>query len=95
MKLTKIRNSAELCFAVTAVVRRESVIAQTALTGSLISNCLMIFGTCLLSGGILRHRQSYPVIIARTNAQLLVVSLVSIIIPTAFKNWSQGKHRRS
>ena len=51
----------------------------------------MIFGTCLLFGGILREHQKYPVIIARTNAQLLVVSLVSIALPTAFKSWSQGK----
>jgi Ca2+:H+ antiporter len=73
------------------VVRRESVVAQTALTGSLISNCLVIFGTCLLFGGILNERQYYPVIIARTNAQLLVVSLISIILPTAFKTWSEGE----
>ena len=40
-------------------------------------------------GGISHQRQSYPIIIARTNAQLLVVSLVSIILPTAFKTWSE------
>jgi len=51
----------------------------------------MIFGSCQLFGGIQHQRQYYPVIIARTNAQLLVVSLVSIILPTAFKSWSQGR----
>lgn len=64
-------------------------VAQTTLTGSIISNCLMTFGTCLLLGGISHQHQSYPVIIARTNAQLLVVSLVSITLPTAFKTWSE------
>jgi calcium/proton exchanger cax len=40
-------NIAELCFMLTAVARRESVIAQTALAGALISSYLMVFGTCL------------------------------------------------
>jgi len=84
-------NIAELCFVLIAVVRREPIIAQTALTGALISNCLMIFGTSLLFGGFRHTRQYYPAIIARANAQILVVSLVSITIPTAFKNWSAGK----
>lgn len=73
------------------MVRGETLVAQTALTGALISNCLMIFGTCQLFGGIQHDRQFYPVIIACTNAQVLVVSLVSITLPTAFKSWSQGR----
>lgn len=84
-------NITELCFVLTAVARRESVIAQTALTGALISSCLMVFGTCLFFGGIQHERQYYPITIARANAQLLVVSLVSISIPTAFKSWSEGE----
>jgi Ca2+:H+ antiporter len=84
-------NIAELCFVLTAVAKRQSVIAQTALTGALISSCLMIFGTCLLFGGIQHERQYYPVILATLNAQLLVVTLVSISMPTAFKSWSEGE----
>jgi Ca2+:H+ antiporter len=84
-------NIAELCFVLTAVARRESVIAQTALTGALISSCLMVFGTCIFFGGIQHERQYYPITIARADAQLLVVSLVSISIPTAFKSWSEGE----
>jgi Ca2+:H+ antiporter len=74
-----------------AVARGESVIAQTALTRALISSCLMIFGISLLFGGIWNARQYYPAIITRANAQLLVVSLVSISIPTAFRIWFKGE----
>jgi len=74
-----------------AVVRGESVITQTALTRALISNCLMIFGTSLLFGGIRNARQYYPAIIARANAQLLIVSLMSINILTAFRIWSESE----
>jgi Ca2+:H+ antiporter len=86
----KYSNCVELCFAVTATIKGKPAVAQTTLTGSIISNCLTTFGTCLLLGGIAHHRQSYPVVIARTNAQLLVVSLVSITLPTAFQTWSEG-----
>ncbi|KAF2022907.1 hypothetical protein EK21DRAFT_15760, partial [Setomelanomma holmii] len=83
-------NCAELCFALTATMKGKSAVAQTTLTGSIISYCLISFGTCLIFGGISRERQSYPMIIARTNAQLLVVSLISITLPTAFKTWSEA-----
>jgi Ca2+:H+ antiporter len=86
----KCRNCVELCFAVTATIKGKPAVAQTTLTGSIISNCLTTFGTCLLLGGISHQRQSYPVVIARTNAQLLVVSLVSITLPTAFRTWAEG-----
>jgi Ca2+:H+ antiporter len=75
----------------TAVARRESVIAQTALAGALISSYLMVFGTCLFFGDFQHKRQYYPIAIARVNALLLVVCLVSISIPTAFKSWSEGE----
>ena len=91
ISINESRNAAEACFAITAVIRGESVLAQTALTGSLLSNCLMIFGTCLLCGGVQNAELFYPVIIAKVHAQLLVVSLVSIALPAAFRCWSQGE----
>jgi Ca2+:H+ antiporter len=52
----------------------------------------MTFGTCLLFGGIQKDHQTYPIIFARTNAQLLIVSLISIVLPTAFATWSEDAH---
>jgi Ca2+:H+ antiporter len=52
----------------------------------------MTFGTCLLLGTISESRDTYPIVFARTNAQLLVVSLISIILPTAFATWSEDAH---
>jgi Ca2+:H+ antiporter len=49
----------------------------------------MTFGTCLLFAGLHKEHQTYPIVFARTNAQLLVVSLISIILPTAFAAWSE------
>jgi len=77
---------------VVATIVSKPAVAQTALTGSIISNCLMTFGACLLLGCISEQRDTYPIVFARTNAQLLVVSLISIILPTAFATWSEDAH---
>jgi Ca2+:H+ antiporter len=89
-EFNKTSNCAELCFAITATVKGKPAVAQTALTGSIVSNCLMSFGTCLLLGGVSQQRQSYPIIIACTTAELLVVSIISITLPTAFATSSKG-----
>lgn len=65
----------------TAVVQGEPVTAKTALTGSLVFSCPTAFGTYLLSGGVAQHT---------INAQLLVVSLESLILPTAFHIFASG-----
>ncbi|PMD21291.1 hypothetical protein NA56DRAFT_572129 [Hyaloscypha hepaticicola] len=83
-------NITELYFILIAIVKREPVITQTALTGSLISSYLIIFDTSLLFGSFRYTRQYYPAIITRVNTQVLVISLVSITIPIAFRNWSEG-----
>lgn len=87
-----VRNIAEICFVCTAVVLKQPLLAKTALIGSVLSSCLMTFGTCLLSGGVATERLFYPIVVARANAQLLVVSLVSITLPTAFQSFSIGRH---
>ena len=78
-------------FSVIAVVKWETLIAQTALTGAILSNSLLILGTCFLFGGLQNHTQTYPIVTACTNSEVLVVSLASIVLPTAFQIWSKCK----
>lgn len=91
MELTITRNFTELAFVIVAVTKNEPMVAQTALAGSLLSHTLLILGTCFLCGGLQNHRQSYPLIMARVASQLLLISLSSLIVPTAFKIWSDCK----
>jgi len=74
---------------VTAIIVGKPAVAQTALTGSIISHCLVTFATCLLLAGLRKEHQTYPIVFARTNAQLFVVSLISIVLPTSFAAWSE------
>jgi Ca2+:H+ antiporter len=74
-----------------AVVKGEALVAQTALTGAVLANCLLILGTCFLCGGFQNGAQTYPIVMARDKAQLLVLSLASIVLPTVFKLSAQGR----
>jgi Ca2+:H+ antiporter len=95
MKLTFCRNFTELSFAIIAVVKKEPIVAQTALAGSLLSHSLLILGTCFTFGGLQNHTQSYPLTIARTASQMLLISLASLILPTTFKIFSESEYNLS
>jgi Ca2+:H+ antiporter len=92
IELTFCRNFTELSFVMIAVVRNEPIVAQTAIAGSLLSHSLLILGTCFTFGGLQNHTQSYPLIIARTTSHMLLISLASLILPTAFKIWSDCEY---
>lgn len=73
------------------MVKNEPLVAQTALTGALLSQTLLVLGTCFFCGGLQNHTESYSLVIAKVTSQLLLVSLASLIIPAAFKIFSDGK----
>jgi len=80
-----------MCFALVAVAQDEALVAQTALTGAVLANCLLLLGTCFLCGGFQHGVQTYPIVMARDKTQLLVLSLASIVLPTVFKLSAQGR----
>jgi Ca2+/H+ antiporter len=47
-------------------------------------------GMCFFFGGINRMEQHFNVVVAQTAASLLALAVSSLIIPTAFKSWSEG-----
>lgn len=73
-----------------ALVHKEVVIVQTSLIGSMLSNLLLVMGMCFFFGGINRVEQYFNVTVAQTAASLLSLAVASLIIPTAFANWSDG-----
>ncbi|KAJ5585477.1 uncharacterized protein N7459_005277 [Penicillium hispanicum] len=83
-------NAVELIVAILALVKKEVVIVQTSLIGSMLSNLLLVMGMCFFFGGIDRMEQHFNVVVAQTAASLLALAVSSLIIPTAFKAWSDG-----
>ena len=80
-------NAVELIVGVIALVKREVLIVQTSLIGSMLSNLLLVLGMCFFFGGIDRVEQHFNVTVAQTAASLLALAVGGLFIPTAFDNW--------
>lgn len=81
-------NAVELIVAIIALVKKEVLIVQTSLIGSMLSNLLLVMGMCFFFGGINRMEQHFNVVVAQTAASLLALAVGALVIPTAFHNWS-------
>jgi Ca2+:H+ antiporter len=77
--------------AIIALVHDETLIVQTSLIGSMLSNLLLVLGMCFFFGGVNRLEQHFNPVVAQTAASLLALSVGCLIIPTAFDAWSDGK----
>jgi calcium/proton exchanger cax len=64
---------------------------QAVLTGRILTNLLLVLGTCLLMGGFQKHTQSYPAIISRLKSTVLIIASASLSLPTAHKLCADGK----
>lgn len=85
------RNAVELIVAILALVDDQVVIVQTSLIGSMLSNLLLVMGMCFFFGGLNRIEQRFNEVVAQTAASLLSLAVGSLIIPTAFHQWSGGE----
>ncbi|KAJ5504536.1 Sodium/calcium exchanger membrane region [Penicillium fimorum] len=81
-------NAVELIVAIIALVHRKTLIVQTSLIGSILSNLLLVMGMCFFLGGIPRIEQNFNVTVAQTAASMLALAVSSLIIPTAYHRWS-------
>ncbi|KAJ6149805.1 Sodium/calcium exchanger membrane region [Penicillium samsonianum] len=81
-------NAVELIVAIIALVQRKTLIVQTSLIGSILSNLLLVMGMSFFLGGIPRVEQNFNVTVAQTAASMLALAVSSLIIPTAYHKWS-------
>jgi len=80
-------NAVELIVAIIALVKKEIVVVQTSLIGSILSNLLLVLGMAFLFGGWNRFEQYFNTTVAQTASSLLSLAVTSLIVPTAF-HWS-------
>ena len=79
-------NAVELIVAIIALVKKNVLIVQTSLIGSMLSNLLLVLGMCFFFGGIDRVEQHFNITVAQTAASLLALAVGSLAIPTAFEH---------
>ncbi|KAJ3487790.1 hypothetical protein NLG97_g6327 [Lecanicillium saksenae] len=78
-------NAVELIVAIIALIKKEIVVVQTSLIGSILSNLLLVMGFCFFFGGLRRSEQHFNTTVAQTAASLLALAVASIIVPTVFE----------
>jgi len=72
-----------------ALAKKEIVIVQTSLIGSMLSNLLLVLGMCFFFGGVNRIEQHFNITVAQTAASILALAVAGVLVPTAF-TWGAG-----
>ncbi|KUI70835.1 Vacuolar calcium ion transporter [Cytospora mali] len=76
-------NAVELIIFI-ALVKNEIRIVQASLLGSILANLLLILGMSFLLGGLRFREQIYNSTVTQMSACLLSLSVISLVLPTAF-----------
>lgn len=77
-------NAVELIVAIIALIKCEIAVTQSSLIGSILSNLLLVLGMCFFAGGIKYSEQTVKGTVGQLNASLLLVSVIAVLIPSAF-----------
>jgi Ca2+:H+ antiporter len=77
-------NAAELIIAIVALRAGYIDVVKASLTGSIIGNILLVLGAAFLGGGVSHKIQQFNPIAARTQAAMLVLASIALIIPALF-----------
>lgn len=83
-------NATELIIALIALKAGLVDVVQATITGSIISNLLLVLGFSMLLGGLRYPEQSFQQTAARVNASSLNLAVIAILLPTAASMLSGG-----
>ncbi|MGH7831771.1 MAG: calcium/proton exchanger [Candidatus Binatia bacterium] len=77
-------NAAELIIALVALSKGLHGVVKASLTGSIIGNILLVLGASFLVGGARHETQRFNPAGARTQATMLTLAAIALIVPAAF-----------
>jgi Ca2+:H+ antiporter len=83
-------NATELIIALVALRAGLVGVVKASITGSIISNLLLVMGLSMFLGGIRYKEQTFQPIVARVNAASMNLAVIAILLPTAMNYTSQG-----
>ncbi|MDF5724040.1 MAG: calcium/proton exchanger [Rhizonema sp. PD37] len=76
-------NATELIIALIALNAGLVDVVKATITGSIISNLLLVMGFAMLLGGLRYKEQKFIPFVARVNASLMNLAVIAILLPTA------------
>ncbi len=75
-------NATELIIALIALKAGLLDVVKASITGSIISNLLLVMGFAMLLGGLRYSEQKFEPFVARVNASLMNLAVIAILLPT-------------
>lgn len=78
-------NAAELIIALVALRAGLHQVVEASIVGSIVGNMLLVFGAAMLAGGIRYPEQSFNPRGARSQATMLILSAIALILPASFE----------
>ncbi len=83
-------NATELILALIALKEGLLGVVKATITGSIISNLLLVMGFAMLLGGLKYKEQDFQPTAARMNASSMNLAVIAILLPTAVEYTSSG-----
>lgn len=76
-------NATELIIAVAALRAGLHDVVKASIAGSIVGNILLVLGAAMLAGGLRFHEQRYNASAARSQATLLTLAAIALVLPAA------------
>jgi len=83
-------NATELILAFIALKSGLVEVVKATITGSIISNLLLVMGFAMLLGGLRYKEQVFKTDVASTNSSLMNLAVIALLVPTAVQYTSTG-----
>lgn len=83
-------NATELIIALVALNAGLVNVVKATITGSIISNLLLVMGFSMFLGGLRYKEQEFQPVVARVNASAMNLAVIAILLPTAVDVTSTG-----
>jgi Ca2+:H+ antiporter len=84
-------NAAELIITIVAIKAGLLDLVKASITGSIIGNLLLVMGFALLLGGLKNGMQRFNRMHAATNATMLVLAVIALVVPSLFSHTLSGE----
>ena len=82
-------NATELIIAIVALKAGLVDIVKASITGTIISNLLLVMGLSMLLGGIRYKEQEFKPMVARVNGSTMTLAVIGIVLPATVISTSQ------
>jgi Ca2+:H+ antiporter len=79
-------NAAELIITIFAIRAGLLELVKASITGSILGNLLLVLGLSILLGGLKHGRQRFHRTQASTNATMLILAVIALVIPSIFSS---------